>query len=146
MSCSCYRGQFSVCTFNTFIVSGLWDCVCELQPEYQGHTLHGGNHGLQRLRVARHPLLPPRPRGGLPGVVPTREDSGLNDLLRTNLSWARMIRLYARPLPPPLGKLSLFLSLPVCLFRSIYRGGGGGWGRGRAWSQFITTARKLGPL
>jgi hypothetical protein len=35
-------------------------------------------------------------------------------LLRIRLSWGRMIRLFARPLPPsPISHLSLFLSLPV---------------------------------
>ncbi len=144
MSCSCYRGQFPVCTFNPSIVSGLWDCVCELQPEHQGHPLHGGDHGLQRLRVAGHPLLPPRPRGGLPGMIsiPERYQDWM---IYWEPIFLRSCDSAPRPPPPPsVSKLSLFLCLPLCLLRSIWltwegRDNGGGRGaesydRKKAWA------------
>ncbi len=64
----------------------------------------------------------------------------LTDLQRTRLSFGRMIRLLALPLPPsPVSNLSLFLGLPVCRRSSYLTEEGEGEGVGRrgdekAWS------------
>ncbi len=50
------------------------------------------------------------------------------------------------PLPSPVGKLSLFLTFPVCRRSSLQAGeagGGGVGGRGRAWIQIIGPLESL---
>ncbi len=104
--------------------------------EISGHNLEGSQTWGFRIQCLRYILYQLRPRirpqssSSSPFTYALLPQRVSNDLQRTRHSCDSMIRLLPHPPPSPISKVSLFLSLPVCLRSSLLtEEGGKGWAR-----------------